>query len=856
MLRTTLAGLRAHKARLAMSALAIVLGVGFLAGVITFTGAIRTAFFDQFAAQARHVDAAVRPPRDDRPKDGGRTGPVVPASVYDAVRRVPGAVSVEGRLAGSAPLLDRRGRPVTDGDATGVALDVPLDPRFRDFTLKSGRLPAAAGEALVDTDTAAQQRLRPGDTVTVLDAGRHRRRIRLVGTMDIGVRRDLNGLSVLALQPDAVRRLTGVSGYSRVDVAAAPGLSQDALRALVARAAGPGYGVVTGRRLAHDLAEQDLRQTDLIMRGLLLFAFVALAVAAIVIYNTFTILLTHRLRELALLRCVGATRRQVFGGVLTEALAVGVLGSALGVAAGTGIAAAMRWLFDAAGAGLPAAGVAPSAPAALAGMAVGTITTCAAALVPAWSATRIPPVAALRAQPAGQGHGGVRGRVARAAAATVLGAGGIALTAAGIPRGEPGLFVVAAGGGLFFLAVLAAAPLFVGPLAAALARPPGRLLGVPTRLAAANARRSPGRTAATTMTLTIGVGLMTLFSVVAATAGHYAGTELDRHYPVDYIIEPMAGGTGGRATISPSVAGRLRDQPQVAAAVEVRDHTARVNGTALHVVAVDPAGYGAGYRPRMASGSADALRTGTGGIALLRGAANRLGVRAGDTVAVALPAHRTLSLRVVGVFTSRFAGEEAIVSWRDFTAGFGPGGDAEVLVKARPGVAAPASRAAVDGSLGADTLLRVTSIASYKSRLNSALDQVLALVAAMLGVAIIIALFGIANTLSLSVIERTRELALLRALGLTRRQLRRMLSQEALLIGLMGGLIGSAIGAGFGWAVGETFIRAAGGGSGVAYPIGRIGLYVALAALAGVVAAVFPARRAARASVISALTDP
>jgi hypothetical protein len=286
-----------------------------------------------------------------------------------------------------------------------------------------------------------------------------------------------------------------------------------------------------------------------------------------------------------------------------------------------------------------------------------------------------------------------------------------------------------------------------------------------------------------------------------------------------------------------------------------RPHRAGQRGS-LRVVAVDPNGYGTGYRPAIAAGSVGPLRIGTGGIALLRDAAERLGARPGDTVTVALTAHRTLALRVVGVFTSRFAGEQAIVSWRDFTSGFGPGGDSEVLVKARGGVSPPASRAAVDAGLGADPLLRVTSVAAYKSRLNSALDQVLALVAAMLGVAITIALFGIANTLSLSVIERTRELALLRALGLTRRQLRRMLSREALLIGLMGGLIGAAIGAGFGWAVGETFIRAAGGGSGVTYPFGRIALYVALAALAAVAAAVFPARRAARASVISALTDP
>jgi putative ABC transport system permease protein len=844
MFRTTLAGLRARKGRLTLTAVAVVLGVTFVAGTFGFTATVKAAFFERFAAQARHVDVAVEPPART-----GKSRPELPESVLSAVRAVPGVASVEGRMSGTAALLDRSGKVVAAGESPGVAVDLPADPRFRDFTLVTGSLPSSTAEALLDTDTAARQRLRAGDSVTVLGPHQVRTSVRITGTVDLGVNKQLesSGASVLVLPADGVRAITGVTGYDRIEVAAAPGVGQAVLASGVRAVAGAAATVVTGDRLARDLANSVTHQVDLFLQGLLIFGLVALVVAALVIYNTFKIVIAQRTRELALLRCVGATRRQVFLSVVTEAAVVGLAGSAAGVVVGLGVALVLPPLLNLTGAGIPASGLVVNPAGVLGGLVAGTAVTVAAALLPAVLSTRVAPMAALRAQPESR-IGDVRLRVFRVVTAVLLGAAGVVLAALGIPQGRSGLFTVAGGGVLFFLATLTAGPLLVGPMTAALGWLPRRLGGVPVRMALGGARRNPGRTSTSMIALTVGVGLMTLFSVVLATAGRFATDQMDQHYPVDYLVSPMGSGT----TIPPSVAAGLRRRPEIASVAELRkDSRGRLGTGRVDVAALDPSAYRLAYRPQLSAGSLNGLRDGE--IALYGREATRLRARVGDTVALTA-AGGVRSFRVVAVYTSRFAQENALISWADFTRSYGPGGDDTLMVLAGHGVAASDSRAAVDQLTANLPLLQVRSIASYKAQLNSAIDQVTALLGALLATAVVIALFGIANTLSLSVLERTRESSLLRALGLTRSQLRRMLSVEALLTGLMGGLLGVVLGAGFGWAVSLAFLHDSGGGH-VAFPVGRIAGYLTVAALAGVLAAFVPARRASRTPIIKGLAE-
>lgn len=850
MLRITLAGLRAHKLRLLLSGLAVVLGVGFLAGTLTFSDTVKAALFDQFARSARHVDVAVQP----RAAAGKREqAPTLPDSVLASVRNVPGVSSVEGRMAGPATLLSPAGRPVTDGQSGGLAMDVPGDTRFQSFTVTAGRLPQRPYEASLDSDTAAVQHFAVGETLTVLDADGGRHAVRLVGTVDLGVSKGVNGQSVLEMQPAGLHAL-GVDGYQRIDVAAAPGLGQAALAARVRSAVGPAYKVETGTTLAHDLADDVLHSVDLIITGILIFAIVAMFVSAIVIFNTFNILVAQRLRALALLRCVGATAGQVFRSVLVESLVVGLVASAVGVLAGLGITLVMMAVFHPGGSGLSSGGLVVTGRPIVIGLCVGTAVTAGSAIWPAARATRVAPIAALRA-PAETPVGRARHALARSGIAVVLCAIGAALAAMGLNKGRTGLFFEVGGGAVFFVGVLFASPLLVGPLARFLGWAPGKLLGVPARLAAANTRRNPGRSAATMIALTVGIGLITLFSVVTSTARGYAFAQLDQHYPADYIVAPLAAHSARRSpALPPRIAEVLRTAPQIAVAAELRRGDATTTGGDLGITAVDPTAYGAAWKPLMATGSADSLATGTGSIALLDTTARSLRVTVGDPLRVRMP-YGTRSMRVAGTFTSRFGGEAAVISWRDFTAGFGAGGDDNVLVKLRPGVSPVSGRAAVDRATAEYPLATVTSITAYKSQVTSALNGILAMFGGLLAVAVLIALFGIANTLSLSVIERTRESGLLRAIGLTRRQLRLTLSIEALLLGVMGAVIGVVVGAGFGWAVAETFIRGAGGHAPVTYPIGQILAYVLIAALAGLAAGVLPARKSARASVIEAIAE-
>jgi putative ABC transport system permease protein len=373
----------------------------------------------------------------------------------------------------------------------------------------------------------------------------------------------------------------------------------------------------------------------------------------------------------------------------------------------------------------------------------------------------------------------------------------------------------------------------------------------------ANSHRNPGRCAATMIALTVGVGVITVASVVTSTAHSYAFSQLEHHYPADYILTPLhSRNAEAQPTLPPRVAQQLRAQPQIAEAAEMRRGTASSNGVDLGVLGVDPSAYGVAWRPDLSAGSVDSLATGTGSIALLDKVASRVGVGVGSTLQVRM-GHEDRQMRVAGIFATRFGGEEALVSWQDFNASFGAGGDDTVLLKVKPGTSIVDGQAAIDRATASDPLVAVQSLASYKTQITSSIDTILALFAGLLAVAIVIALFGIANTLSLSVIERTRESGLLRALGLTRSQLRGMLGAEALLLGLMGGLIGVVIGIGFGWAVAETFIRGSGGSGigSVSYPVTEIVAYVMLAAVAGLVAGVLPARKAAKASVIDAIAE-
>jgi len=853
MLRTVLAGLRYRKARLALSSLAITLGVAFVAGTLTMSTSMNRTFFTSFAAGAKNVDVIVAA-RDSGSPPGQYGGPALPASTLAAVRSVPGVADAAGRLTGAAALVG------SDGKATGkgIGVNVTSVPSLDGFSLVSGHLASGPGQVDIDKATAADEHFRLGQRVRVVLNSGTVRTFRLAGTIDLGVNAQIGNAAVMAFTTPVAISVTGTRGYGLIAVRAAPGVSQATLAARI-RARLPGYVVQTGSQFGTEEANSTAKVAQQFTSGLLIFALIALAVACIVVYNTLSILVAQRSAEFALLRCAGASRRQVFLGVIAESAAVGLVASAAGVLAGIGLSWGLGRLFLAGlGGSAPPAPltVSPSAVAIAAG--TGLAVTVVTSLLPARAATQVAPVTALgsAAAPTVTRRAGWL----RVTVAAVTGAAGVLLTVAAPHSGGPrsAFLLVAAGGCACFVALFALMPLIAPPvigvlgwlagLAARLGGTAGRGAGVTVRLATANGRRNPHRVAATTAALTIGITLMTVFTVVFSSLQASTDAAIAGHFPFDYIVR-----ASGAQTVPPRVVRALQSSPDLAVAAPEYLGMATV-GKHAHVP-VGAYGHGAlsgALRPAMVSGS---LGSAGGGDVAVDSA---MGVRAGQALAVSTPDAGTLRLRVVAVYdASKYKSPlpAVLMSVPDYLRGFRPAGADEVVIDAARGVPAAASRAAVDAAIASDPALVADTLADYKASLNHNVNQILEMLAALLGLAVLIALLGIASTLTLSVIERTRESALMRALGLTRGQLRRMLLAEALLMAGLAVLLGVSLGAGFGIAMTEAFVRSAHGAGVLSIPYARLGLYAVVSACAALAAAVLPARRAARVSVVSAMAD-
>ena len=838
MLRVTLLGLRYRKARLALSALAIVLGVAFVAGTLLMTASISRSYSGSFSAGARNVSVAVAERKSGDPP-GQIGGQVLPAAALAAVRAVPGVAAADGRLGGPASLLGRDGKLVGPGFGINVTA---LNP----FTLVSGHLPGQADEVDVDSSTAADEHFRLGQALRVVDSAGRIRTFYLTGTIDLGVSSEFGNASVTAFQTAAAIAVTGQHGYNLIVARAVPGVPSSALAARVsAQLSGRGYEVITGAELATDEANSTAHVSKVLTTGLLIFALISLVVACIVVYNTFNILIAQRSRELALQRCVGASRGQVFGSMLAESALTGLAASVAGAA--TGIA--VSWGLLRVVSTHPPLVISPSA--VTVALATGLLVTVAASVLPARAATRVAPLAALAVavEPAVTARIGWR-RVAVAAGSVTAGAG---LAYAGVQLGSTnGLVGLAAGGCLCFVAVLALGPLIAPPVIACLGWLPARLTRVTAQLATANARRNPHRVATTTAALTIGITLMTVFSVVVSSAQKSTDAAIDGHFPFDYIVRSTEHGQ----PVPPRIIAALERSPRLALVAEVYQNMATVGRETVPLGAYSRNALGTAVRPAMVSGSLTAVGPGTAAVDI--SASAPLHTWLGGTIVVHTPDAGPERLRVVAVYNSgtyKSPLPAVLISAADYLRGYRPAGPDMVVADAASGVSTAASRALVTSAVASDPLLEVDTAADYKAQLDHSVDTILEMFAALLGLAILIALFGISSTLTLSVIERTRESALLRALGLTRGQLCRMLLWEAVLMAALAAVLGIGLGSAFGLAMVRALSSAANGRIVLSVPYTQLALYALISACAGLIAAIRPARRAARTSVVTAMAD-
>ncbi len=830
MLGITLANLRAHKGRLLLSSLAIVLATAFVAGTFVFTDAMRSALFSTFAADLGEADVVVTATDDSD----------VSEDTVDAVREVDGVGHAEQRTTWDAVL-----RSAGDRIEPATIVSVSADTTLGWPQVTEGELPKRPGEAVVDRDTAKSRGAGVGDTVEVPRNWENPdsdtsdvAELRVVGLVDVGDSPSYAGTPFVGVSEEQIRQLSDDATTDMVLAVGENGDSGGDLAGRVDAAVGPGNEVSTAEEHADDEVSSG-GMTTTTSAVLFAFAGIALFVSAIVIANTFSILLAQRTREMALLRCVGATRGQVFRSLLAESVVLGTAASAVGVAVGFGLAygvgAALTAMFE----GFPFGSVALSPLAVAVPVAVGVAVTVGAALLPARAATRIRPIAALRDQGVPAARAG-RVRIAVAVVLMVVGVAALGVGTLVLASSVPGFLLAFAGGTAVFLGVLLASPVLVPPLVRLVGAVFGRLLGTSGRLAAVNAVRNPRRASATTAALLVGVTLMTLMSVGAASLRATVDAEIDAEFPVDYMVRSSA------ADIPESMVDDVRDMPAMSDVTAVYGATAPLDGGEVWVSGVDP-----GELSTVTTQLAEITQLREGEVVVTEALADQRDVGPGATLTLGEDERATeLTVRAVAASGGP---EAAYITQQDHATIFPDAGVAGIFADAAPDADLVEVSSAVDRvTAGSD--VTVTGTAKTEATYTEVLDTVLLIVTALLAVAVLIAIFGIANTLALSVIERTRESALLRALGLTRGQLRATLAVEAALLAIVGALLGVGLGTFFGW-VGLTSLVGSDLEIVLAVPgLQLLGL-VAVAVASGVLASVLPARRAARASVVSALSN-
>ena len=839
MWRLTLANTLAHRSRLVLTWVAVALGVAFAAGGMVLTDTSGRVLDEQFRSSTAGIDLTVRAAAAFDSAMGVEVQrEPLPGDLADRVSAIPGVAAVRATAAGPAQLSARGA--VVDPHGPTLLASWAQEP-FTTYTLRSGRPPRDSGEVVLDAATARREHISVGDTVTVTATASHT--LRVVGTAGVGDADGLANTAVVLTDLATAQSLLGLgSRVSSVEVVAADGVAVPGLRTRLGSQLGSAYAVSSAQDAAAASADAAKESVKFLRVVLLALAGAGLVVGALLIANTFGIVLTQRSRELALLRAAGATGRQVFSSVLGEALVVGATGAAGGTLLGIAAAYGLRGVAGSAGLALPDGPLTVTGRTLVVAISSGVLVTLLAALGPARRAARVAPVEAMRASdPAPRAPR--RGRVVTGWVVLALALVQLAASAA---RHE--VLGVGSGAALLLVAVVVLGPVVAPRLSRVVGRPLDSF-GVPGQLARESTARNPRRTAATAMALAIGLALVSFVGVVGASvkAITAAGTE---SVTADLLVQSsrneMLGG------LSPQVRKRVAALPEVRTASPTRFGHWLDRGTTSALTAVDPATLPRVAKVEMREGSLADL-TG-GGVVIAESVATERGLEVGDTLAMTLPRDGEQQLRVVGVMAERTAqalSTAFVISLQTYAAHFSEDVDATVYVELADGVDPARARTALAAAVADFPNAEVRDQSEAAAARASAIEQVLGLVTVLLGFAVVIALLGITNTLALSIVERTREIGLLRAVGMTRRQLRWMVRAEAALVAAVAVLVGLVVGAGLGAATIAALSTE--GDTVVSLPGGRLLLTVVLAVTAGLVAGLVPARRAARLDVLRAI---
>ncbi|MEU8031333.1 FtsX-like permease family protein [Streptomyces sp. NPDC049099] len=846
-LRLGLTSLRAHRRRFAGTFLAVFLGVAFLTGTLVMGDTLRASFGSMFGEATSGTDAVVRgADAITTPGEAQGVRRPVDTSLVRAIERVPGVAAAAPNIQGAGQLVGSDGKPVGGQGPPTLAGNWITDARLNPYRIAEGRAPAKPGEVVVNRGAAKKGGLKIGDTTTLRTPDPVQ--VTVVGLATFGGQDGMAQVTFTGMtRADAEKYLTARPGQAAaIEVRAGPGVSQRELVRRLTPVLPKGVEAITGQQSAQENTDMiSSRFLTVFTTFLLVFSGVALLVATFSIHNTFAIVVAQRTREDALLRALGAARRQVTAAALAEACLVALTASLTGLAGGIGIAAGLQALFPAIGFPFPDGDLVIKALSMVLPLAVGIAVCLGSALLPARRAGRTAPLAALR-ETAVDTSGASR---VRAIAGGVLGASALAATLTGVLV-SPSVWLAGVGALLALAAFVVLGPVAATTAVRLLGGPLDRLRGVTGSLARRNALRSPKRTAATAGALMIGVAVVSLFTVFGASLKATMDQTVSRSFAGDLAVSSPSFGAGGSG-LSPRLAPALQRLPQVGTAVGLGRGVAEVNGRGRALTVTDPAALARTFDLGTVTGSLRGL--GADGIAITRTEAGRQHLRTGDTTRLTFTDGRSETFTVRAVYgRSELAGDYVITraAWAPHRT---QDADTLIAVTFKPGVGADAGRAAVRRIAARYGNPEVQTRDEYAQSSAGGIDMMLTLVYALLALAVVIALLGIANTLTLALHERTRELGLLRAVGQTRGQLRAMVRWESVLVAAFGTVGGLGLGAFLGW----VLVRASDGASDTAFafalPPARLAVVALVGLAAGALAGLRPGRRAARLDVLRAI---